>query len=495
MNTAKLRVAMTGGTGYVGGRLVPRLLASGYPVRCLVRKAQKLRSRHWSGHANLETREDDLYDVKRLTENLRGCQVGYFMVHSMIASGRDYDRIDQNLAENFCQAAEKAGLERIIYLGGLGEMNDQLSPHLKSRRDVENTLASGPVPVTVLRAAMVIGSGSASFEILRYLVERLPVMVTPRWVSTESQPISISDVLFYLEAVLTSPETSGQSIDIGGSDIITYRQLMNLVAETLQLRKRLVLPVPVLTPTLSSYWIHLVTPVGASVAQPLARGLSNRVVCRDRRATELMPHETLTAREAIESALRHESNNTVETCWMDAGPIPGDPDWSGGRVYTDERQAEVVADPEVLYEAIRVIGGGHGYYAADWLWRIRGVLDKLVGGPGLRRGRRDEREIGCGDALDFWRVLDAVQGRRLYLYAEMKLPGTATLEFVIESRPGTSGRCVLRQLARFRPRGLSGILYWFAVKPLHHFVFSGMLQGIKKQAEHLARPPGPGETG
>ena len=478
-------IAVTGATGYVGGRLAPRLLKNGYKIRCLVRNVRKIEGRSWSNHPNLQFEQSDLLDIEALTKSLTGCKVAYYLVHSMITAGDDYDRVDQNLAKNFSIAAERAGVEQIIYLGGLGELGDNLSEHLTSRRKVEESLSSGNVPVTVLRAAMIIGSGSASFEILRYLVERLPVMVTPRWVRTECQPISIVDVLYYLEACLRTPDTAGQKIDIGGSEIITYRELMKIVAEELKLPKRLVFPVPVLTPRLSSYWIHMVTPVGASIARPLAEGLANTVICRNNLAEKLFPHEALSPREAIRSAFKHETTNEVATSWLDAGPIPGDPDWSGGHVYIDERTRTVNAHPDDLYEAVKIIGGGHGYYAADWLWKIRGLMDQVSGGPGLRRGRRDNREIGCGDALDFWRVMDAEPGKRLRLYAEMKLPGVATLEFEISRDSSSSDTSVLTQTARFRPKGLAGILYWYAVKPLHGIVFNGMLRGIKLEAERI----------
>lgn len=446
---------------------------------------QKLKSRHWSEDSNVSAFEIDMFDPESMVDSLKGCDVAYYLVHSM-ESSRDYARQDDLLAGNFAWAAEKAGVKRIIYLGGLGETGDGLSTHLTSRRQVESALQRTSVPVTSLRAAMIIGSGSASFEILRYLVERLPVMVTPKWVSTESQPISVVDVLYYLEACLNGPDSTGLTIDIGGSSIITYRELMKIMANALGLRSRFVIPVPFLTPRLSSYWIHFVTPVSARIAQPLAEGLSNRVVCRNDEAQRLFDHEPLNPGEAIRRAIQHESSNEVVTSWMDAGRVPGDPDWSGGRVFIDQRSATVNADAQSIYEAIRIIGGGHGYYAADWLWHIRGFMDKALGGPGLRRGRRDQRELAFGDALDFWRVLHADPGRRLALFAEMKLPGTATLEFDIEPSRTPDQGLTLAQVARFRPRGLLGLLYWYTIKPLHGIVFTGMLNGIRREAEAQA---------
>jgi uncharacterized protein YndB with AHSA1/START domain len=333
---------------------------------------------------------------------------------------------------------------------------------------------------------MIIGSGSASFEILRYLVERLPVMVTPRWVSTESQPIAVRNVVQYLVDCLGVPETSGRTLDIGGPDVLSYRELMRIMAEERGLRRRYVVPVPVLTPRLSSLWIHLVTPISHRIARPLAEGLRNRVVCRNDDARRLMPQDLLTVREAIRSALDRVARDEIETSWSMAGPIPGDPDWAGGTVFTDRRALVIEAPPEAVWRAVVRIGGGHGWYAADGLWRLRGWMDRLVGGPGLRRGRRDPDEVGYGEALDFWRVTGLEKNRRLSLRAEMKLPGEALLEFSLA--PEAAGTR-LTQAARFRPRGLAGLAYWYAVLPLHAVVFRGMLQGIRAAA--LGLPDGP----
>jgi uncharacterized protein YbjT (DUF2867 family) len=419
---------------------------------------------------------------------MQGCSAAYYLIHSMQAAGREYAQRDIQLAEAFAEAAKRAGVDRIIYLGGLGEMGDHLSEHLSSRRNVEGALGSRGVPVTVLRAAMIIGSGSASFEILRYLVERLPVMVTPKWVSTQNQPIAIRNVLHYLVECLSTPQTIGQTLDIGGPDVMTYRQLMQVMAQALGLPRRWIIPVPVLTPRLSSMWIHLVTPVSYRLARPLAEGLQNRVVCRDEQAAQLMPQHLLTVREAIDSALGKIETQAVETAWSDAGAIPGDPMWAGGTEFTDSRQCEVKATPEAVFKAICKVGGGHGYYAADWLWRARGLLDKLAGGPGLRRGRRHPQHLSYGDALDFWRVTEVDEPRRLLLRAEMKLPGQATLEFSVQptdrdSTDSPAPLTTLNQTARFRPRGLLGLLYWYAVLPMHHIVFKGMLRGINTEAE------------
>jgi hypothetical protein len=308
-------------------------------------------------------------------------------------------------------------------------------------------------------------------------------MVTPRWVSTESQPIGITNVLGYLVDCLAVPETAGRILDIGGPDVMSYRRIMEIMAELRGLPKRWVIPVPVLTPRLSSLWIHLITPIDRRIARPLAEGLRNRVVCRDDEAARLMPQKLLGVREAIGAALTKLNEPDVETIWSGAGEVPGDPDWSGGTVFVDRRTLDIDADPQTVFAAICRVGGGNGWYAADWLWRLRGALDRLVGGPGLRRGRRDPQQLRYGEALDFWRVVGVEADRLLRLRAEMKLPGEAVLEFDIQPGQGGSHRTRLTQTARFRPRGLLGLIYWYSVLPLHGIVFSGMLKGIRHAAE------------
>ncbi len=474
-------VLVTGASGYVGGRLVPRLLEAGYPVRCYARSPRKLGDRPWAADPRVELASGDVADFDALRGALAGCRAAYYLVHSMIAAREDYARRDRELAGTFARAAAAAGVPRIIYLGGLGETGADLSRHLASRREVEAALAEAGVPVTVLRAAMIIGSGSASFEILRYLVERLPVMVTPRWVRTPAQPIAIRDALFYLVECLRVPGTAGRTLDIGGPDVVTYREIIDLLAEVRGLRRRRILPVPVLTPHLSSLWIHLVTPVSRHIARPLADGLRNPVVCRNDDAVRLMPHRRLTVREAVEAALGRQAAHEVETAWTDAGAMPGDPDWAGGTVFTDRREVAVRAAPERTFETVCRLGGEHGWYGTSWLWRVRGAIDRLLGGPGLTRGRRHPERIGYGDALDFWRVTELDPGRRLGLRAEMKLPGDASLE--LDVAPADGGGSTLVQTARFRPRGLAGLLYWWAVTPFHAFVFRSMLLGIRREAE------------
>jgi uncharacterized protein YbjT (DUF2867 family) len=481
------RIVVTGASGYVGGRLVPRLLDEGYTVRCLVRSLRKLQDRAWAKRANLEIVEVDLENGETLTAQLDGGYAAYFLIHSMTSAGSEYAKRDLKLANTFANAAKSAALGRIIYLGGLGETGSGLSEHLSSRREVERALRATGVPLTVLRAAMIIGSGSASFEILRYLVERLPVMITPKWVSTPCQPIAIRNVIEYLVGVLPKESTKGKVFDIGGPEVLTYLEIMRIMAEELALPRRLVIPVPVLTPRLSSYWIHLVTPLGHDIARPLAEGLKNPVVCREETIREIIPQELLSVREAIIAARTRTKERKVETHWATAGKIAGDPDWAGGTVFRHIRDIDIQAPSWAVFRAVCMVGGEHGWYSANWLWIIRGWMDRIVGGPGLRRGRRDPESVAYGDALDFWRVVEVERNRSLVLRAEMKLPGAAWLEFHIKSIGGSASR--LQQVARFLPRGLFGILYWHAVAPFHNIVFRGMLKGIERQALRLAQDP------
>ena len=408
-------VLVCGATGYVGGRLVGRLLDAGYRVRCLARDPGKLQDMPFRDHPALEIVRGDLADRESIAQALKGVDVAYYLVHSMIAAGDEYTNRDRQLAENFSAEVSGSDCRRVIYLGGLGELGADLSRHLRSRREVENILRDGSAKVTVLRAAMIIGSGSASFEILRYLTHRLPVMITPKWVATQTQPIAIRDVLRYLMECLENPETEGKTIDIGGPDVVSHRQMFQIMAERLNLSKRIIIPVPVLTPKLSSLWIGLVTPVSPRIARPLAEGLRNRTVCRNDDAQRLMPGPLFSVREAIDAALGKMSS--VETRWASAGEMPTDPDWSGGTVYVDERSVTVNSDADTAFETVCFIGGAHGYWGVDWMWKIRGGIDQLVGGPGLRRGRRHPTQLRYGDASIFggshlWVIIFSDCGQR-----------------------------------------------------------------------------------
>ncbi len=478
-------IFVTGATGYIGGRLVPQLLAEGYRVRAAARNPVKLRTRPWAEHPSVELVAADAFDSDSMREAMQGCAAAYYLVHSMNPKTDDFAEADRRAAVVVSGAAAAAGVGRLIYLSGLGEEPEGLSEHLSSRAEVARILRKGPVPVTVLRAAMIIGSGSASFEILRYLVERLPIMIPPRWIDTPCQPIAVRNVLNYLTGCLRCPQTIGETYDIGQPEATTYRSLIKAYAEEAGLSRRWIMAVPVLTPRLNSYWIHLVTPVPAALARPLIEGLGNPVICRDRRLCELIPQELLDSRVAIRLALERLRTDKVTTSWTDAGPLPpvewslpGDPHWAGGTIFEDARRLVLEATPEEIWPALARIGGRTGWYYADWLWQLRGFLDRLVGGVGLSRGRRELAEIRAGDALDFWRVVQVVPARRLLLAAEMKLPGSAVLEFTLhEAGPG---RTELRQIARFLPRGLWGMLYWYAVVPFHNVVFNGMLHGIAR---------------
>lgn len=482
------KILVTGATGYIGGRLIPELLRKKYFVRAVSRNLSKLKARSWAQHPQVELVEADALDKNQLEAACTGIDVAYYLVHSMVPGQDNFEEADRVAATNMTQAAEHAGLKRIIYLSGLGDEAPNLSTHLKSRTEVGHILSQGRVATTILRAAMIIGSGSASFEILRYLVERLPWMITPKWLKTPCQPIAVRNVINYLVGCVTSSETSGHSFDIGGPDILTYRQLMDIYAEEAHLKKRVIVPIPILTPRLSSYWIHIVTPVPSSIARPLAEGLKNPVICREDTIKKIIPQDLLTCREAIRLALERSSRDQVVSRWTDAGELPpfewsyeGDPTWSGGTLFKDQRSKTVQLSADRLWSIISQIGGSNGWYYANWLWKIRGLIDRVVGGVGLSRGRRNAKEIMMGDALDFWRVLEVEKNKKLILAAEMKLPGDALLKFEINALK--SGESQLTQTALFKPRGVLGLLYWYAVTPFHHFVFQGMLERIIKLAQ------------
>ncbi len=477
-------VLVTGATGYVGGRLIPMMLESGYRVRALARSLAKLRSRPWTGHPHMEMVQGDVLDLDSLRKAASGCGAAFYLVHSMVAQKRHFAEADHKSALNMAQAAAEVGLERIIYLSGLGDNRSAaLSKHLQSRHEVGEILRSGPVPCTILRAAMILGSGSASFEILRYLVERLPVMITPGWVSTPCQPIAIRNVLNYLVGCLEHPETSGQVYDIGGPEVLSYRRIMDIYAEAAGLSRRWVIPVPFFTPKLSAYWIHLVTPVPSSIAVPLAQGLSTPVVCSETRIRSIIPQELLSCRESIRLALERLTQDTTDTCWMDAGSLLppewaycGDAAYAGGTEMQCGFRVGLKASIEQVWAPISRIGGKNGWYYASFLWRVRGLIDRLSGGVGLRRGRRSVSRLYTGDALDFWRVLEIDAPRQLTLLAEMKTPGEAILE--ISLTPQQNGLTQIQLLSRFMPRGLTGILYWYLLYPFHEMIFSGMLRAI-----------------
>jgi uncharacterized protein YbjT (DUF2867 family) len=475
-----VRIAVTGATGYVGGRLVPELVDAGHDVVCLARSPDKLSDRPWRNA--VEVRQCDVLERDELDAALDGCDVAYYLIHSMGEHG-DFADADRRAAENFAGAAEVNGLTRIVYLGGIAH-DDDLSDHLASRQEVGQTLTAGATPVTELRAGIVIGSGSVSFEMLRYLTEVLPVMVTPRWVETLTQPIAIRDVLAYLTAVLND-DTGDHIYEIGGPDVVSYRDMMQAYATVAGLRRRIVISVPLLTPRLSSLWIGLVTPLPVGVARPLVDSLKNEVTVRDH-AADRFGIETMGLHAAIERALDRATRLDVPSRWSDAStgpakPFAWDPEWSGGTLLSDKQEVHTRAATADLYWAVSRIGGSAGYYTQDWAWGIRGLLDTLVGGVGLRRGRRHPEEVRLGDTIDFWRVSAVTPGTLLQLSAEMRLPGEAWLEWRIEpdDREGT----VLRQTAYFRPRGLAGRVYWWTMLPFHRLIFGRMARSITAAAE------------
>lgn len=473
-------VLVTGATGYVGGRLVPRLLDQGHRVRCLVRTPDKLAHVSWRDRVEIIQGAVD----GPLDEVMAGVQVALYLVHG-IGDGPDWAAKESRDAAHFREAAERSGVGRIVYLGGMGRDDAALSVHLASRHQVGATLAAGPIPVTELRAAVIIGSGSASFEMLRYLVEVLPVMVTPKWVSTWSQPIAISDVLGYLMKAIDAPEPVSGVVEIGGPDVVTYADMMAIYAEEAGLTRRRLIPVPVLTPRLSSHWVGLVTPVPASLARPLVESLVNEVIVRDDRAVTLLGPPQRNLREAIRLALGRTTAHEVPTSFTDADlqafrPYQTDPSWAGGTELTDVRVATTSAAPERVFAALCTLGGDHGWHRGEWLWRVRGLFDLVWGGPGLRRGRRHPSDLRVGDYVDFWRV-DALESPTgLRLHAEMVLPGDAWLEWTVAPTPSGSR---LTQRARFKPRGLWGRTYWYAVAPFHFLVFPGLLRGVIAEAE------------
>jgi uncharacterized protein YbjT (DUF2867 family) len=481
---------VTGATGYIGGRLVPELLDAGWSVRVLVRTPRKLRDRPWADR--IEVVEGDVGDTEAVTAALRGTDAAYYLVHSL-DTGRRFERRDRALARSFARAARAAHAKRLVYLGGLYPDVDELSPHLDSRKEVEEILLDSGVPTAVLRAAVIIGSGSASFEMLRYLTERLPVMVTPRWVDNRIQPIAVRDVLRYLVGAADLPDDVSRGFDIGGPDVLTYRQMMQRYAEVAGLSRRTIRPVPVLSPNLSSHWVGVITPVPSSIARPLVESLVHEVVCKEHDIAQYVPDPPdglVGFTRAVSLALAKVQAYDVATRWSSASapgapsdPLPSDPDWAGGSLYVDERSSPVSASREALWSVIEGIGGQNGWYSWPFGWWARGVLDRLTGGPGLRRGRRDPFDLSVGDALDWWRVEEVDDLELLRLRAEMRLPGLAWLELAVDDGP--DGGVVFRQRALFAPRGLVGHLYWQAIRPFHGIVFGGMQRGIAAEAERV----------
>jgi uncharacterized protein YbjT (DUF2867 family) len=477
-----MTILVTGATGYIGGRLVPRLLARGHHVRCMARDPGRLEGRAWG--AAVEIVRGDVLEPATLEAALEGIDLAYYLIHGMGAGG-DFHARDVAAARAFGQAARRAGVRRIVYLGGLGDAGSELSEHLRSRHATGDALRESGVPVTEFRAAVIVGSGSLSFEMIRYLTERVPVMVCPSWVFTRIQPIAVRNVLDYLVAALDTPASAGRIVEIGGADVITYGGMMTGYARVRGLR-RLLVSVPVLTPRLSSYWVHLVTPIPASIARPLIEGLRNEVVVRDTSARTLFPDiDPMDYASAVAAALARLDAASVETAWCDAlattqrDTAPVTLATTEGMVL-EQRQAVVDQAPEAVFRAFTSLGGETGWLAMNWAWQLRGLLDRLAGGVGMRRGRRHPQDVRVGDAVDFWRVEALEPNRLLRLRAEMKVPGRAWLQF--QARPQPDGRTLLTQTAFFAPKGLLGWAYWYALYPVHRLVFSGMIVRLAARA-------------
>ena len=494
--TEPMLVLVTGATGYIGGRLVPRLLQAGYRVRCFVRDPERLQGRPWLDQ--VEVVAGDVLQAETLAAAMVGISAAYYLIHSM-AGGQGFHERDLIAARNFGAAAAAAGVGRILYMGGLGDPETELSQHLRSRQDTGAALREGGVPVTEFRAGVIVGSGSLSFELIRYLIERLPVMICPRWLYTCIQPIGIRNVLEYLIAALETPASIGETIEIGGADVLTYGDMMLGYAKARGLTRRLI-PVPVLTPRLSSYWVHLVTPIPAAIAEPLIEGLRNEVVVRDDSAARIFPEiKPFDYQTAVELALLRLDSGEVETMWSDAlmtsqGDVPPVVLSTVEGMNLEHRQLQVSADAATVYAAFAGLGGRRGWLYMNWVWHMRGLIDRLVGGVGMRRGRRDADCVRVGEALDFWRVEAVEPDHLIRLRAEMKVPGRAWLQFHVH--PQAPGKSLLSQTAYFAPKGVWGLIYWYGLYPIHKVIFAGMIRKIAERAvaaeaamQGEARPP------
>lgn len=475
-------ILVTGATGYIGGRLVPRLLAGGYAVRCMVRDPLRLNGRPWE--SDVEVVQGDVLQPDSLVAAMAGVDSAYYLIHSM-AGGADFHERDMLAARNFGAAAKQSGVRRIVYLGGLADESAQLSKHLASRQQTGAALREAGVPVTEFRAGVIVGSGSLSFEMIRYLTERVPVMICPRWVYTRTQPIGVREVLDYLTATLSVEASTGQIIEIGGAEVVEYGDMMMTYAKVRGLRRWMV-RVPVLTPRLSSYWVNLVTPIPAVIARPLIEGLRNENVVHDHSAQELFPDiQPVGYQTSVERALNRLKAGDVESYWSDAlitsqGDVPPLTLTVQEGMVIERRQRVINTSCENIFKVFAGIGGKRGWFYMNWAWEIRGLMDKLIGGVGLRRGRRDPDELRVGDALDFWRVEAVEPNSLLRLRAEMIVPGQAWLVFQVKQRD--DGQALLSQTAFFAPKGLLGWVYWYALYPIHKFIFSGLIDQIKARA-------------
>ena len=482
-----MRILVTGATGYIGGRLVPRLLEAGHDVRVLVRTPAKLRDVPWADRVEVIT--GDLQNADDVVTAVDGIDLIYYLVHGMGGS-KNFEELEVQCAHNVADAASEAGVKRIVYLGGL-HPEGELSPHLRSRTEVGRILMESGVPTAALQAGVVIGSGSTSFEMIRHLTEVLPYMPAPRWVRNFIQPIAVRDVLHYLLGAIDLPDDVNRTFDIGGPNVLRYGQVMNGYALAAGLPQRAIASLPVFTPWVASQWVNLVTPIPRSLAVPIIASLQYDCVVRERDIDNYipLPEGGLTSyRSAVSLALARVSDGEVETSWQNssvggasADQLPSDPEWAGHTVFLDLKERMSTAPVEQVWAVIEGIGGENGWYSLPVAWAARGAIDKLFGGVGLRRGRRHSARLNTGDALDFWRVEKIDRGSFLRLRAEMKVPGGAWLELSAEPRDG--GGSLYRQRAIFFPRGLAGRLYWFAILPFHGIIFNGMATAIVRKAE------------
>lgn len=482
-----MRILLTGATGYIGKRLLPVLLQNGHQVICCVRDKERFPTEGIYTHAAISVLEIDFLNKNIGPQTLGDLDAAYYLIHSMSSKSGDFEKMEALSAQNFVKLVDNSGIKQIIYLGGITN-GDNLSKHLSSRKKVEQVLTDSNIAVTAIRAGIIVGSGSASFEIIRDLVEKLPVMITPKWLNTKSQPIAIRNILEYLYGVLLKEETFNRSFDVGGPQILTYKQMLTQFAEIRGL-KRFIVSVPVMTPRLSSYWLYFVTSTSFKLASNLVNSMKVEVIARENDLAEHLGIKLLTYQESVALAFQKIEQNNVVSSWKDSFASSYVSNYMLEHIripkagcFTDKRQKEISGDIDQVIKNIWAIGGGRGWYYGNWMWKLRGFMDKMFGGVGLRRGRTNAHSINSGDTLDFWRVLAADKPNgRLLLYAEMKLPGEAWLEFKIVSKDNKN---FLHQTATFRPKGLLGRLYWYSVLPFHFFVFEGMVNNLIRFKEH-----------
>jgi uncharacterized protein YbjT (DUF2867 family) len=476
-----MKILLTGATGYIGKRLLPVLLEQGHEIVCCVRDIDRFPAEGIYEHPNISLLEVDFLQDIPAANTILDIEAAYYLIHSMSANSTNFEKLEALSAQNFIRLVKPTAVKQIIYLGGI--TNDtQLSQHLASRKKVEEILSQSNIPLTAIKAGIIVGSGSASFEIIRDLVEKLPIMIAPKWLNTRTQPIAIRNVLEYLTGVLLNSEALRQSFDVGGPDVLSYKEMLLQFAQVRGLQ-RFIFTVPVMTPRLSSYWLYFVTSTSFQLATNLVNSMNVEVIAQDNRLEKMLGIKPISYKKAVQLAFQKIEQNTVVSSWKDSLVssyvdnsllehinVPAD------GCFIDRRQKEIKTNVPQVLDNIWSIGGKRGWYYGDWLWHLRGILDKLQGGVGLRRGRTNGHTINTGDTLDFWRVLAAdKKNKRLLLYAEMKLPGEAWLEFKITNK---DQKPYLIQTATFRPKGLLGRLYWYAVLPFHFFIFDGMAQNV-----------------